>query len=510
MKQTRLFSLLFFLLILIAFGARLIHLQADFPTELTWSGLLYTDEGWYSRNAAAACLTGNWHVEGDFNPAVNTPLFFAFQSLIFRFLGFGLISARLMVVTFSILLGLVVYYLLAAHISRRAGAIGLLLLGTNYTWFAFNRLAILEIPMIFFITLALALLLHPEERNRTVTTIHAALCFAGAMLIKTSAMFALPVLLAAVLLTQKRPFAKSLQQSGVFLVVLAAVFLVYWFLLAVPYWDDFRFFIDLNIASRIEFTIGRMIDSSIKSVYFGKYLSWFLYPVGMFYAGLCFMLDPKFRRNRLVLCSALWTVSLLLMIALNHYFPPRYYLPLMVPLTILTAIVADDFLGREKISPFAWAFLILISFSAAYDGARIIRYLAFPSYSFVEMARNMKARIESGGDSHTIILGYQANQIGLATGIESINDKHGTKSLEWRIQRYRPNYYVRWGNFDDYLPILDQFYDVKLIATYDVFGNYYEGNPLRFYALTAKSIPPEPKDESNTESPLPPGKGEGR
>ncbi len=488
-------SILLIIFFIVVFGARLVHLEADFPHELTWSGLLYTDEGWYARNATADVLSGDWHIPGDFNPAVNTPLFFAIQSLSFRLFGLGLFSARLTVVLFSILLSGLVYHMLSTHAGRRAGVIALAILATNYTWFAFNRLAILEMPMIFFVTAALAFLIHPAERYRLLFAGLSALCFALAMLIKTSAIFALPVLLAAILLMEGNLLGKRMVALGIFLSILGAAGILYWIFVVVPYREDFRFFIDLNITSRVQFTLKRMIDSLIKSLYFGKYLGKILYPIGMIYAFFYFILDRKFRQNRLVQLSVLWTVILLLMIAFNHYFPPRYYLPLMIPLTVFLAIIADDLLKKGEKNIYSMVFGVLVLLSVSIGGVNVIRYLSFPSYSFIEMAQDIHAQIEERGHSRNVLLGYQANQIGLTTGIESINDKHGTQSLDWRIQRYHPNFYVRWKTFDDYFPILEKYYEVKSLKTYDVFSNYYEGNPLQFYELVSRNTESERVEE---------------
>ncbi len=471
-------------------GLRFVHLEADFPTELTWSGLLYTDEGWYARNAIAYELTGEWYVPGDFNPAINTPLFFLFQLVSFTLFGLHLSSARLTVVFFSILMFPLMYSLVRRHISRRAALISLLLLATNYTWFAFSRLAILEIPMIFFIVLGVYFALRPGQKHAALWPVLSAIAFAAALLVKASALFAFPLLLGALLVGRGEWGKQRLMDTGLFLFVLGAIGLIYWFLFARPYYEDFHYFMKLNVVSRLQFSFSRAIDSLIKSLYFGKYLGWIFYPLAMAFGGLFFLFSPQFRRNPLILLMIGWIAVMVAMIAMNQYFPPRYYLPMMIPVTILLSWIADYFLEKAPRRAPAVLFLAFMAACIAVNSFWIVRYLSGPSYSFMEMAKDIRAFVDKQENSNEVILGRQADQIALATRLFPITDEMGTQTLEWKVERYRPSYYVRWETSVACLPVLRGYYEMDLVETYPVLNNYYEGNPLHFYTLVPKQTEP--------------------
>ena len=52
-KGKKIGQVIFFSLILVFLGLRFLYIEADFPEGITRSGVLYTDEGWYSNGALA-------------------------------------------------------------------------------------------------------------------------------------------------------------------------------------------------------------------------------------------------------------------------------------------------------------------------------------------------------------------------------------------------------------------------------------------------------------------------
>lgn len=75
---------------------RFIHIEANFLLGMTWSGVLYTDKGWYANPAIRHVAFGGWYQTSDFNPAVNVPLGHVMQLLVFGIFGQSLFSARLL------------------------------------------------------------------------------------------------------------------------------------------------------------------------------------------------------------------------------------------------------------------------------------------------------------------------------------------------------------------------------------------------------------------------------
>ncbi len=174
---------------------RLVNVDADFPSGITWSGALYTDEGWYANNAIAHLLTGDWYIEGGFNNAINVPVLPLCQYLSFLLLGINLFAARVTIIVFFILLEIVLFLLVRKWESTRCALLVILLLSINYVMFAYSRMALVEIPMLFFAVASIFLTSIKSERYGTVFTVLSSLALFVALLTKPTAVFGVPVIL---------------------------------------------------------------------------------------------------------------------------------------------------------------------------------------------------------------------------------------------------------------------------------------------------------------------------
>ena len=79
-------------------------LTADFPNYSPWmiDQAKFTDEGWWANAAVMHVLTGSWYVAGDYNPAVDLPVWPVLLSGLFRFTGVSVAAARALNVGLSI------------------------------------------------------------------------------------------------------------------------------------------------------------------------------------------------------------------------------------------------------------------------------------------------------------------------------------------------------------------------------------------------------------------------
>jgi len=87
------------------------------------------------------------------------------------------------------------------------------------------------------------------------------------------------------------------------------------------------------------------------------------------------------------------------------------------------------------------------------------------------------------------LLGNFANSISLATGVRSINDKHGTRDLEWKLAEYQPSYYVTLGRGGKIRGLITAVHGLELIAAYDVYASFRDPDPeeVYFYAVAEKA-----------------------
>jgi len=181
------------LLVAVLLLARFVHLDADFPAGITWSGVLYTDEGWYSNAATRHVLTGEWYLEGDFNPAVNMPMGQLLHRASFEVFGLSLSAARFTpALAFSAAIVLV-----ALLVRRRFGAPAALLtaalLASSYIGFAYSRLAIMEPVGMGFVALALYLADRAQGARAAWWSALAGLAASAAILTKSTMIFAVPL-----------------------------------------------------------------------------------------------------------------------------------------------------------------------------------------------------------------------------------------------------------------------------------------------------------------------------
>jgi hypothetical protein len=128
---------------------RLLALTADSPLAPFW----LFDEGHWVHNARNKLLFDEWVLD-DFNQGLVTPVFTALTYLAFQVLGIGLWQARLVSALTGILTVIVFYYWLKKAWHWKAAAVATLLLSTNFLLFNYNRVALPETVVVFFLVLA--------------------------------------------------------------------------------------------------------------------------------------------------------------------------------------------------------------------------------------------------------------------------------------------------------------------------------------------------------------------
>ena len=137
--------------------SRFYHLDADPDTTLSLSRVFYTDEGLNSCNAISNYLTGSWICD-DHNHFLLMPVMSFVQYFVFSIFGMSLFTARLAVVFFSLLVVLIACAFIRdgekdGQFGEKGGGVlllALLLLATNFYYFNYSRLALLDLPMLGF------------------------------------------------------------------------------------------------------------------------------------------------------------------------------------------------------------------------------------------------------------------------------------------------------------------------------------------------------------------------
>lgn len=133
---------------------RLLHLPADPPETLSASAGPYGDPGGYAYNARNKVLFGTWELDG-FNPMYHTLIPHFVTYLIFKLFGVGIVQMNLVPVLFSGLVLILIYWLTVKIYTPFLARIAMCLLGINFIFIMFSRVANRIMPMLFFVVLTL-------------------------------------------------------------------------------------------------------------------------------------------------------------------------------------------------------------------------------------------------------------------------------------------------------------------------------------------------------------------
>ncbi len=486
-------------IILFLIALRFFHLDADFPLGITWSGDLYTDEGWYSNAAVRDVVSGHWYQAGDFNPAVNLPVGQLLQRAIFAMFGLGLIPARLSAAMSSsaviLLAGLFVYRgpVAPRHGSLQAGLLTALVLASSYVGFAFSRLAILEPVGMVFVMAALLLAQRADGRFALPRLILSALLVAAAALVKGSMVFAVPVVAYAACLNgaacldgkSRRPRALPV---GVFLLTSCVVIIGWQVIARHGYAADYDYFNSLNLGAR---RVTGILD------WFANLRRQFvnMLALGRGFVDVCVLLIvlaaafcAGFRAMPAVRILLAYALAYFGLLSIVSYGPPRYFVPLLVPMAGLSAIACVE-LARWCATRFrprlpallAPALLILLVLSGC---GRIAAYMVRPHYSFLHMTAAV-TDILGHRPAHPVLLAEMADSVAVATGVRAVNTDMGTLPLRARIERYRPSYLLVHTDAAETLGAIRAAGGrTTPLGAWNVFGNYYgSGQDIELFAI---------------------------
>lgn len=525
-------SLLLLLAAALLIGARFWNLEADMPLSLTRSGMPYTDEGWYNSNAYNFVRFGQWHMPLSLNLGVNLPVYALMQIVGLKFLGPSLGSARAVVVVCSLVLILAGHLWLRRDLSRRAAWLFTLLAGTNFFLFGYSRLALLEIPLALFILLSFYAALTPAARRPRLSAALSSLACAAAMLTKSTAMPMLPV--ALYVLWRRDPNRRQRVVCCALFVAIQAAVVGGYYVAAARLWpEDTRNFLIHNFASGgtwlaqfipttpaalppesdadIAATHPPLADDEepapsstpspaarehwlyvqLRSCYATLRVGILSDPLlcggAAVFGALALLLSRDLRRNLLVQSTLLWLTGYFVLVVFKHYWPFRYYVPVIVLVLVLSAAAWEALARRGSIAlPGLFALVLLASV-----GASLYRtgwYLSTPRFSWMEMARDVDRTVRREAGDDATLLGNGATMVTMATGLHGIEDRRGLGTLERRVRHYRPGYYLVRGDLpaDRVQPVLDKLYSMELLKRYDVFGNYLNREDARLYRLIEK------------------------
>ncbi len=498
------------------FVFHVVHLRADFPNHSPWMDWAkYTDEGWYGDAAIRHFQRGNWYVPGDFNPAVALPVWPLVESFVFHFTGVNIEAARALAGGIFALILLCVYFLVRRW-QRESGkegwsslspATSVLLLAVSPFCYAFGRMAILE-PMLILLTLlsllAASYLPATESETRRVGPIMAlGLLLPLMVLTKTTAIFLFPCIAWLVFARSGYRLRETQRVAVPILALAAAIWGTYYGLFVRPHFlSDYRYLFSANDYTGI--TSQNAFQVLCHTVHDGLWLGHILYPMALMAAVAALLIKPRLLRNPLLPALLLWAVGYASFIAYHGNLQPRYYLVIVVPVTLLTVIVFENFSAtlRRPLAPVMGVVCATaLTVVAMTDARRTLGYVCHPEYTFASAADRIHQIVASDHTHNSLVLSISGSDLSLMTGLPSICDDFGTMELADRVESYHPGWYVAWNQVDDdKMDALTPIYRLNRVASFPAMDDpernlliLYRLDPIQTASHKQEHIRPSPR-----------------
>ncbi|PWT87665.1 MAG: hypothetical protein C5B54_11935 [Acidobacteria bacterium] len=132
-----------FLLALITLGFRIFQLSADPPSNFSWSGGEFADEGYWSHNARNSVLFGN-ALQDEWDARVVSPIFAAWQWFSFYLFGVGLVQVRIIGIVSSILISITIFFLMKKQFDDQISFFCAALVSLCYPMLVLGRQGLLD------------------------------------------------------------------------------------------------------------------------------------------------------------------------------------------------------------------------------------------------------------------------------------------------------------------------------------------------------------------------------
>jgi 4-amino-4-deoxy-L-arabinose transferase-like glycosyltransferase len=464
---------------------RFINLNADFPSGITNSYLLFTDEGFYSKSAVRNYLTGAWFQGGQTDVFVVIPIGQILHRISFALFGLSASSARITIIFSFTLIVLTTALLIRRYFGDYPAILTALLLTSNYIGFVYSRLATMDFVALSFAMASLFFAGGVKSKNKILNLAIASLVLGLGILSKPHVIFVAPLL--AFLIW--RAGASNNKERAVFFIISGAVLFItvlgYHLITKSLFPDEYAFYDSI--------TVGRMLDTfqewqqrltwriprhTIKNL--GQSLVW----LTMSLTSIAFVLSKRFRRNPLTILLFCYLIAYTFTLSLSSYLPPRYYLPLLIPFAGLCATACftlSEFLRETRYPVTAILPLILvaiISFLGIWD---IGSYLATPSYSLYQMSHDVKDIIQKreGIVQGVQLFGNISENVSLEIGTIAFRGKPDLDYLD--MNDYHSEYWIMLTEKDDVFTPYEMANVSELGSWYVLDKNYPGIDPVRLY-----------------------------
>ena len=449
-----------------------VHLKADFPmhSQFSWEDAPMVDEGWYSSAAINKYQHRGWVLPGDFNPGVALPVWPAMAWAAFRIGGMGIVSLRVLEVLVFFVVAALSYRIATIYEGEGTALFVLFFLMISPYCFAFSRLGFLEFPMLMFL-LSAVLIVSRLDRQLAARYWIAGVLVALSLLTKTLVVFLLPGLLYVVIERSSFRILTIVKNLAYMTTAAAVVLLAYYLLYARRELVALQYFFAANLSGGHAMSLGQRVNAFSRPLRKGLSTdALFFVAAAAALAGACAL--PPFRglwRRPLFVVSQLWIWGYMLMMALHNNSVPRYYVPMLPALFFVGAILLKELEGNWP--RLARAFVLLLAAEAVLNAAQTLYLVARPTYTLRDAAENVRRLVSTDPGP---IISHNAFEITLFTGLPGINEDYGEQPIRWRVEHYRPHWYVRQAYWIDPASMTHEVgdeYRLKEAAEFQVFNH---------------------------------------
>lgn len=505
--------------VVLMLAARFVDLRADYPLDYPTpqarsflrDGFLYSDEGWYAAGALRWYRTGDWYLAGDLNLAVVLPIQQLMHAVSFTLLGANIEAARTTGLV-SLMGACVLTYLLVRRFE--APWVALLAVSTmaaNEFFFAHNRIAIGENPMMLWTTAAALAATYAKGPRAAAFAAMAGVLLLLGTLTKTPAILLAPFMALGIVALSGWRSMGGWVAGTIFGAIVLGGYLVWQSAMLHYFPHDVDYFNAINVRMR---AVTSPYAFSVTAYFFFFQLAmvdrvyyWFIL-VGV---SSLMLLSRSFRNHPLMLPCLGIVVWWFLVFSLYGNRQFRYFVAIAPAVAILVAVGLRFLWEARAHSPLqrvlAWSVALSFAATMAMGAATIITALCFPRYSTAEAAHWIAATMHRTDAGNNVLLGHTSCTIALYEDLIPLNDLYMTGPLEERLDAFRPRFllaetpvdYAPWVAMMERtdrdprspvrrLEVLRARYRIVELAQLRILRNYSDRD-FRFYRLDPLAAP---------------------
>jgi predicted membrane-bound mannosyltransferase len=355
--KSRLTCLLCFAVLVVGILLRFLYLDAD-PQYSEWVGFV-TDEGRWVRHGRSLALHGNLADGRDLHLFI-APLFQLSNYLVFELFGVKMWTSRMLAAMSGSAILILFWVSLRRAITPQSLLLGLALLVLQPDLVLFSRLAVPEMPLMFFQLAIYFLIVSSEGSVRRLAA--AGMLTATAVAVKLTMLLSVPIYFAIILATPRNPAGGMGRWRDVksFGIAMAAP------LLMAALGGYFYLDNTLAIGSAVESLLTAATFLGLSSPYdivnfpFDHTLSltFILWALGLWLSVLGWVASYPdkidFLSHSYLATSAIWITLYILLMATLEYFPGRYKIHILLPMAVFISVGMSllQRLGIQKLIEF--------------------------------------------------------------------------------------------------------------------------------------------------------------